>query len=91
MNSFSKSIYSCFLFIVNKLIARHIHAVHHFACRKKLIQKYLGNKKPECKTLGFFEYGGSGEIRTHGRTRALVGFQDRCIKPLCHASMAAII
>ena len=29
--------------------------------------------------------GGSGEIRTHGPLRA-DGFQDRCNRPLCHAS-----
>ena len=29
--------------------------------------------------------GGRGEIRTHGPLR-IVGFQDRCIKPLCHFS-----
>lgn len=31
--------------------------------------------------------GGSGEIRTHGGLSTLDGFQDRCIKPLCHASV----
>ncbi len=30
--------------------------------------------------------GGSGEIRTHGGFPH-DGFQDRCIKPLCHASV----
>jgi hypothetical protein len=32
------------------------------------------------------EHGGSG-IRTHGPLR-VSGFQDRCIKPLCHPSKA---
>ena len=37
---------------------------------------------------GFNELlGGSGEIRTHGGLSTLDGFQDRCIKPLCHASV----
>ena len=30
-------------------------------------------------------FGGSGEIRTHGRF-PVAGFQDRCNRPLCHAS-----
>ena len=30
--------------------------------------------------------GGSGEIRTHGRF-PVAGFQDRCNRPLCHASL----
>ncbi len=30
-------------------------------------------------------YGGSGEIRTHERL-PVAGFQDRCNRPLCHAS-----
>jgi hypothetical protein len=34
--------------------------------------------------------GGSGEIRTHGRL-PVAGFQDRCNRPLCHASGAAAI
>ena len=32
--------------------------------------------------------GGSG-IRTHGRDKPYSGFQDRCIRPLCHPSDAA--
>ena len=35
-----------------------------------------------------FKIGGSGEIRTHGGLSTLDGFQDRCIKPLCHASVS---
>lgn len=31
-------------------------------------------------------YGGGGGIRTHGTLLTYVGFQDRCIKPLCHSS-----
>ncbi len=31
-------------------------------------------------------FGGGGEIRTHGGLSTLDGFQDRCIKPLCHTS-----
>ena len=31
------------------------------------------------------EAGGSGEIRTHERL-PVAGFQDRCNRPLCHAS-----
>jgi hypothetical protein len=34
--------------------------------------------------------GGSGEIRTHGPFR-VAGFQDRCNRPLCHASLLAIL
>ena len=34
--------------------------------------------------------GGSGEIRTHGPFR-VAGFQDRCNRPLCHASSGAIL
>ena len=30
-------------------------------------------------------FGGSGEIRTHERL-PVAGFQDRCNRPLCHAS-----
>ncbi len=37
-----------------------------------------------------FYFGGSGEIRTHdGFPHA--GFQDRCIRPLCHFSAAKIL
>ena len=32
-----------------------------------------------------FTAGRGGEIRTHGESPH-VGFQDRCIKPLCHPS-----
>ena len=35
-------------------------------------------------------YGGSGEIRTHERF-PFAGFQDRCNRPLCHASKAYIL
>ena len=38
--------------------------------------------------LLFSRNGGSGEIRTHGGLSTLDGFQDRCIKPLCHASVS---
>ena len=31
--------------------------------------------------------GGSCEIRTHGGLQTLAGFQDRCIQPLCQASI----
>ena len=37
-----------------------------------------------------FGFGGSGEIRTHGGLSTLDGFQDRCIKPLCHASLEVL-
>ena len=33
-----------------------------------------------------FYFGGSGEIRTHERF-PVAGFQDRCNRPLCHASV----
>ena len=33
--------------------------------------------------------GGGREIRTLGRLLTYAGFQDRCIKPLCHPSSAA--
>ena len=32
--------------------------------------------------------GGSGENRTHGRLSTHGGFQDRCLKPLGHASLS---
>ena len=35
------------------------------------------------------EDGGGGEIRTLGRLLTYAGFQDRCIKPLCHPSVAS--
>lgn len=38
----------------------------------------------KCAKCLFF-IGGSGEIRTHGPLR-IDGFQDRCNRPLCHAS-----
>ncbi len=34
---------------------------------------------------GALLFGGNGEIRTHGRF-PVVGFQDRCNRPLCHVS-----
>ncbi len=34
-------------------------------------------------------FGGSGEIRTHGSLR-IAGFQDRCNRPLCHASNTSV-
>ena len=36
------------------------------------------------------ELGGGGEIRTRGPLRA-AGFQDRCIRPLCHPSDVATV
>ena len=47
------------------------------------------NQEP-CKSTDYYAYGGSGEIRTHGRL--LVGcFQDSWVKPLPHASTRAIL
>ena len=42
---------------------------------------------PRFQQINNFKIGGSGEIRTHGGLSTLDGFQDRCIKPLCHASV----
>ncbi len=48
----------------------------------------LRHRKFQTAFTGFFiKNGGSGEIRTHGGLSTLDGFQDRCIKPLCHASI----
>ena len=44
------------------------------------------NKTPR-KVLIHWVGGGSGEIRTH-EGLPLAGFQDRCNRPLCHASGA---
>ena len=35
------------------------------------------------------KFGGDGEIRTLEGLQTLVGFQDRCIQPLCHVSICA--
>ncbi len=35
------------------------------------------------------ENGGEGGIRTLDRLLTYAGFQDRCIQPLCHLSVAA--
>ncbi len=48
---------------------------------KNMGRKAKAARKPhEC-----YVSGGSGEIRTHGRL-PVAGFQDRCNRPLCHAS-----
>ncbi len=39
----------------------------------------------------FIEFGGEKEIRTLEGLLTLAGFQDRCIKPLCHLSVARIL
>ncbi len=54
-----------------------------------IIPNFRYKKTPAC--AGVLEFGGSGEIRTHGGLLTHVGFQDRCIKPLCHASMGCIL
>jgi hypothetical protein len=41
------------------------------------------NREP--KTVNRELFGGGSGIRTHGPLR-VSGFQDRCIKPLCHPS-----
>ena len=41
---------------------------------------------PLCPLLLIPNFGGGGEIRTHGAFRHF-GFQDRCTKPLCDASV----
>lgn len=46
-------------------------------------------KSPIISDWGFFEFGGDGEIRTLEGLLTLVGFQDRCIQPLCHVSIGA--
>ncbi len=40
---------------------------------------------------GFSVFGGEKEIRTLEGLLTLAGFQDRCIKPLCHLSVARIL
>jgi hypothetical protein len=40
---------------------------------------------------GFLLFGGEKEIRTLEGLLTLAGFQDRCIKPLCHLSVAPIL
>ena len=59
--------------------APYISAVNSGVLRRNLIKKVA-----EFQRLLIF--GGSGEIRTHGGLSTLDGFQDRCIKPLCHTS-----
>lgn len=44
-------------------------------------------KNPKLFCLGLSYLGGGGEIRTHGGLSTHDGFQDRCIKPLCHTSV----
>ena len=45
------------------------------------------SKAPECfGTYSFTTYSGERGIRTPG-TSQYAGFQDRCIRPLCHLSM----
>ena len=46
--------------------------------------KWLPNKSPSREGKVMCS-GGSGEIRTHEPLR-VAGFQDRCNRPLCHAS-----
>ncbi len=36
----------------------------------------------------FYFTGGEGGIRTHEGLQTLAGFQDQCIRPLCHLSGA---
>ena len=47
---------------------------------------YVFTDTIHCRKTIDKKIGGSGEIRTHGGLLTHDGFQDRCIKPLCHAS-----
>ena len=45
--------------------------------------RYIENKKTQNESFGFC--GGRRGIRTPGGV-TLAGFQDQCIRPLCHSS-----
>ena len=49
------------------------------------IKDMLGNGELEPEVRNKRESGGEGGIRTHGELPH-AGFQDRCIRPLCHPS-----
>ena len=51
------------------------------------IDMFYGMYKTKTTRKGRIHWvaGGSGEIRTHERL-PVAGFQDRCNRPLCHAS-----
>ncbi len=57
-----------------------------FQSTKNGTQNGLRERKKRPKALIYWGLGGSGEIRTHGPLR-VDGFQDRCNRPLCHASL----
>ena len=42
-----------------------------------------------CFTTRYADFGGERGIRTPG-TSQYAGFQDRCIRPLCHLSMGCV-
>src|SRR5687767_9196214 len=48
-----------------------------------------GGRQPAPATASEDDVGGGGGIRTHGGSRH-GGFQDRCIRPLCHPSAARV-
>ena len=43
-----------------------------------------------CFTTRYADFGGERGIRTPG-TLQYAGFQDRCIRPLCHLSMQTMV
>ena len=60
--------------------SKHIYSITGYE------QQTTGKKKP-LRTEAFFKrFGGGAGIRTLGRLQTYVGFQDRCIRPLCHPS-----
>jgi hypothetical protein len=50
---------------------------------------YRGTNILPCSQQPSLEDGGGGEIRTLGRLLTYASFQDWCIKPLCHPSVAS--
>ena len=57
----------------------------HFSAQKQAFVEKWGIKKPRINSGLVFGRCGEGGIRTPGTLRH-AGFQDRCIRPLCHFS-----
>src|SRR3989344_7927913 len=49
-----------------------------------------GKPTPFRLPIPIFNFGGGGEIRTHGALRH-AAFQVRCVRPLCHPSLESVV
>ena len=66
-------------------LGTHIRIVSH--CLSAFVDSFVGSTPKSNVTDCFYsQCGGGGGIRTHEGLLTLAGFQDQCIRPLCHPS-----